>query len=489
MFDKECVPFAPTLIESMRSLGYSFPSAIADLLDNSISAKAKKITIIAEPSSDPEMIIFDDGCGMSYDELYEAMRYGSTNPLETRSEDDLGRFGLGMKSASLSQCRRMVVVSKKDGVISAFSWDLDYVITEGKWMLKGFSAEEILAFPHVSLLDNIPHGTYIYLSDFDRLKEQTGDISNSFNRALGDMEDHVSLVFHRFIDEGLKIELNNRLLESKDPFLSYHPATQRKKEEKVYINENRILLKPYILPHLSKLSKADLEKIGGKERLKNEQGFYVYRNKRLIIWGTWFRLERKDELNKLARVKVDIPNTLDYIWSIDIKKSSATLPDMIKKNMYAAVYESVAGSETVHTHRGRKENASKDIDYVWERIQKRDGFEYLINRDIPQLKVLVDTLSDDQLKMLNSALDVIEEAFPVSALYVDAAKGKVEEKILEESSEIEECLWDELMIQMRYVKDNDLPILDYYKAFAKVEPYCNYPSLVEKIQKEIEKYE
>ena len=127
MFDKECVPFAPTLIESMRSLGYSFPSAIADLLDNSISAKAKKITIIAEPSSDPEMIIFDDGCGMSYDELYEAMRYGSTNPLETRSEDDLGRFGLGMKSASLSQCRRMVVVSKKDGVISAFSWDLDYV--------------------------------------------------------------------------------------------------------------------------------------------------------------------------------------------------------------------------------------------------------------------------------------------------------------------------------------------------------------------------
>ena len=162
---------------------------------------------------------------------------------------------------------------------------------------------------------------------------------------------------------------------------------------------------------------------------------------------------------------------------------------MIKRNMYAAVYESVAGSETVHTHRGRKENASKDIDYVWERIQKRDGFEYLINRDIPQLKVLVDTLSDDQLKMLNSALDVIEEAFPVSALYVDAAKGKVEERILEESSEIEEGLWDELMIQMRYVKDNGLPILDYYKAFAKVEPYCNYPSLVEKIQKEIEKYE
>ena len=107
MFDKECVPFAPALIESMRSLGYSFSSAVADLLDNSISAKANTIHIISEPSIDPFMIIFDDGCGMTNSELYEAMRYGSSNPLETRSEDDLGRFGLGLKSASLSQCRKL----------------------------------------------------------------------------------------------------------------------------------------------------------------------------------------------------------------------------------------------------------------------------------------------------------------------------------------------------------------------------------------------
>ena len=120
MFDKECVPFAPALIESMRSLGYSFSSAVADLLDNSISAKANTIHIISEPSIDPFMIIFDDGCGMTNSELYEAMRYGSSNPLETRSEGDLGRFGLGLKSASLSQCRKLVVVSKKDGNVSGY---------------------------------------------------------------------------------------------------------------------------------------------------------------------------------------------------------------------------------------------------------------------------------------------------------------------------------------------------------------------------------
>lgn len=122
MYEQNCVPFAPSLIESMRSLGYSFSSAIADLIDNSISAKADEISILSEPSADPWMVIFDNGCGMSKDELYEAMRYGSKSPLDKRDSDDLGRFGLGLKAASLSQCRRLVVVSKKNNEISAYSW-------------------------------------------------------------------------------------------------------------------------------------------------------------------------------------------------------------------------------------------------------------------------------------------------------------------------------------------------------------------------------
>ena len=116
MYDKECIPFAPILIESMRSLGYSFSSAIADLIDNSVSAKATKIDIISLPSLNPELVIIDNGTGMSRKELEEAMRYGSKNPLESRDPKDLGRFGLGMKSASLSQCRRLIVTSKKDGI-------------------------------------------------------------------------------------------------------------------------------------------------------------------------------------------------------------------------------------------------------------------------------------------------------------------------------------------------------------------------------------
>jgi DNA mismatch repair enzyme (predicted ATPase) len=331
MKDKECVPYAPSLIESMRSLGYSFSSAIADIIDNSISAQSNRISIVTEPSNNPYLYILDDGYGMTKSELYEAMRYGSGNPQARRSQTDLGRFGLGLKSASLSQCRKLVVISKKNGELSGYSWDMDYVISCGSWMLKEFSETEIREYPQLSRLFSQKSGTYVFWSEFDRIKEGAGDISVTFNKLLDDMVNHLSLVFHRFIEEGLRIDLNGYEINARDPFLTHHRATQRKRESSFYIKDEKITLKPYILPHISKLSQEDIVSLGGKDRITNDQGFYVYRNKRLIIWGTWFRLERKDELNKLARVMVDIPNSLDSLWAIDIKKSSAMLPDIIRK--------------------------------------------------------------------------------------------------------------------------------------------------------------
>ena len=230
MFEKECVPFAPSLIESMRSLGYSFQTAIADLVDNSISAKAKKIKIISEPQNNPYLIIFDDGIGMTKDELYEAMRYGSTNPLAKRNSDDLGRFGLGLKSASLSQCRKLIVISKKNEIINSYAWDLDYITQTGQWLLKGFSDEEIQKFPYINLLSEVSSGTYILLCEFDRIEVGTNDICKTFNKCLSDMTDHLALVFHRFLEEGLIIEVNNTEIEPRDPFLLNNSATQRKKE-------------------------------------------------------------------------------------------------------------------------------------------------------------------------------------------------------------------------------------------------------------------
>lgn len=481
MFNKESIPFAPMLIESMRSLGYSFQSAIADLIDNSISAGANRIDIKLLPTENPYLIILDNGCGMNSYEIEEAMRYGSKNPLDKRKKDDLGRFGLGLKSASLSQCRKLTVVSKKDNEMSAYSWDLDYIAEQKSWMLQGYSKEEINEFPEINLLEEIKNGTYILLQSFDRIKESTNDLCATLTKSMDDTIEHLSLVFHRFLTDGLNIYVNNSKVEAKDPFLLENKKTQFKREQKFSINESSITVKPYILPHISSLTKEDIKKVGGKERLKNEQGFYVYRNRRLIIWGTWFKLGRKEELSKLARVKVDIPNDLDYMWNIDIKKSSAKLPDIIKRNLYSCVEESIFSSENVHTYRGRKE-ANKDVTYLWERNNIRGEIEYKISRKIPQLKLLQESLNDQQVRVLESLLEKLEESLPINALYVDACNGKVKEDSINNTEE----LYIDVMTQIEYAKLENLNYKMLLKAFLKTEPYCNNKELVERLQEVLE---
>lgn len=484
MFSKESVPFAPSLIESMRSLGYSFQSAISDIIDNSISANATRIDIIYIPSNvNPHIIIVDNGNGMTSEELEEAMRYGCKNPLEERDENDLGRFGLGMKSASLSQCRKLTVVSKKNNYRSCYSWDMDYVIKKQSWLMLGYGNDEINELPSINILDKLKSGTYVLLQNFDRVAESTNNLEATLNKSINDTIDHISLVFHRYLEEGIDIYVNNEKICPKDPFITSHKKTQFKRTQSFTINDSIITVKPFILPHINELTLEDIKKVGSKDRLRNEQGFYVYRNKRLIIWGTWFRLERKDELSKLARVMVDIPNSLDYMWNIDIKKSSANLPDIIKKNLYNCVYESILNSEQVHNYRGRKINVDEGIDYVWERFKTRDGYTYTINRNLPQIKLLEQTMDQDQLKIFGNLIGFIEDTFPVATLYIDAAKGHVKNNSDDEEYE---KLHDQLMEQINFAKRKNMDWHSILIGFAKTEPFCNNKDIVKKIEEMLE---
>lgn len=478
MLEKQSLPSAPILIEAIRSLGYSFQTAIADLIDNSISAMAKRIDIILIPNEYPQLIIFDNGFGMCKEELEEALRYGAKNPLEKRSEIDLGRFGLGMKSASLSQCRKLIVISKKDGKLSGFSWDLDYVIERQGWYLLEYGEDEIRKLPNISLFDNVDTGTYLLLENFDRVSSSTANLNNTLRDYMSNTINHLALVFHRYLDDGVEIYVNNNKIKSRDPFLLSNKSTMALREQNITIDNENIKVKPYILPYISKLTQEDLEKVGGKEDLKNNQGFYIYRNKRLIIWGTWFRLTRKEELGKLARVMVDIPNSLDYMWGIDIKKSTANLPDIIKKKLYACIDESIFQSKTVHNYRGRKVNKDKDINYIWERIELRDGcYEYKINRNIQQLKILEETLNPNQLKALDIALNIIEEQFPTNSLYLDASQGKVIEPENDENNEVIEKLYNEIKESLELCASIGMNKETALDALLKTEPYCNYEKL------------
>lgn len=482
MFSKESIPFAPSLIESMRSLGYSFEAAIADLIDNSISARAKRIDIKLSMEDDPYIIIFDDGNGMDKYQIEEAMRYGSKNPLEKRDKDDLGRFGLGLKAATLSQCRKLVVISKKDNIISGYSWDLDYVIENSAWMIIGYSQEELRKFPEFNLFDDINSGTYVLLQKFDRVAESTDNLQKTLINKMNSTIDHLSLVFHRFLEKGLSIYVNDSKLKPRDPFLRENKSTQIKRTQEISINGATITVKPFVLPHLTRLTQSDIEKVGSKEKLRDEQGFYIYRNERLIIWGTWFRLERKDELSKLARVMVDIPSDLDYMWNIDIRKSSANLPDIIKRNLYNCVIESIGSSENVHRYRGRRiKNTS--IEHIWERIEDRDNcYEYRINRNLPQIRLLEESLDKNQWKCLEDLLKQLEMGFPVNTIYLDVAKGKVSSNKL--NIKFEE-MYNEIMEQIGYAKSNGMDYIRYAKLFINSEPYCNYKEVIEKVKGEV----
>ena len=213
------------------------------------------------------------------------------------------------------------------------------------------STPEATRVPHAAQLVARGRGTVVVWQGFDRATAG----KSSETRALGELVDlaasHLSLVFHRFLvnddgHPGLRIAVNNRQLEPVDPFLTSHRSTQALPAESVRIESFTVTLRPYILPHLSKMSAADLVLAGGEDGLRRNQGFYVYRNRRLITYGTWFRLIRQEELTKLARVQVDIANSLDHLWALDVKKSMAFPPEAARAGFRRVVDELRAQADT-----------------------------------------------------------------------------------------------------------------------------------------------
>lgn len=429
MAELSVTPYAPAFIESMRAVGYSLESAIADLVDNSISVGATLVRVEFRPFGEPYVAVIDNGSGMAPDELTEAMRHGGKSPLDVRSPHDLGRFGLGLKTASLSQCRKLSVVSLKNGFLSARCWDIDLVAEREAWVLSIPDTErEIRSLPHVEDILRQGCGTVVIWQELDRLSAGESSVESALGIKMDRVREYLSLVFHRYLagETGisrLQIEINNNPVQPVDPFLSSHKATQPLYEDIFTVEDQEVRVQPYILPHISKLTREELRLAGGEEGLRRNQGFYVYRNKRLIIRGTWFRLARAEELTKLARVRVDIPNTLDHLWTLDIKKSSAHPPEVVRHNLGRTVERIAERSRQTYTYRGR--NTRRDgIIHTWNRIEGRSGISYFINREHPVIEAISGTMDDDQRRLFRNILDTIEATFPADALYADIAADK-----------------------------------------------------------------
>ena len=389
MHEKTLPPNAASLIQSMRDLGYSLETAIADLIDNSITAGAKNIRILLDVKhlDDACLAIIDDGSGMTEDQLLEAMRPGSRDPREKRDANDLGRFGLGLKTASFSQCKSLTVVSRKNGRIFAAQWDLDLVNERNAWIVNILSVEEISALRFIDELGN--RGVYVLWQKMDRLLESnTQELSetNAYEK-LSIVERHLGLVFHRYIageykKRKLSIKINEHPVASFDPFCISNPATQLLPLEIVRIDGHEIRIQPYVLPHHSKLSKKEYDFYRSHSDFVNNQGAYIYRNGRLMAWGDWFRLVPKSEATKLARIKIDFPNALDELWTIDIKKSRAHPPSPVREKLRQIINRIADHSKRVYVGRGNRLLEDQEQP-LWLRYSDRAGIRYALNRDHP----------------------------------------------------------------------------------------------------------
>jgi len=431
----DLAPSPISLIEALRNIGYSIETAVADIIDNSITAGASQINIrFSWNSGDPWLAIIDNGSGMEKVELINAMRFGSMNPLEIRDEKDLGRFGLGMKTASLSQCRHLTVLSKRNGQTTCCDWDLEKLSQpENKgWNLHVVDYATIEPDKMVGLLFketllNYDSGTIVFWEEIDRIKEQGHALSqeNIFNELIDNTRKHLELVFHRFLspDPGKKrvsIIMNGYELPAFNPFNPKNLATQELSEQKIYLNGEIITVQPYILPHHNKVSQEEYKQYSGEGGYLQNQGFYVYRNRRLIIKGTWFRLIKKEELNKLIRVKVDIPNSLDYLWKIDVKKSTAIPPEIIKYELRQVINKIEISGRKVYRQKGQKLSTGIN-DPVWNRIVSDGMISYQINRDHFLVKKLLNIVPSQQKTLVEDLITMFETSFPIDMFFNDYA--------------------------------------------------------------------
>ena len=420
----ELAPRASALAESLRDMGYSLRTALADVIDNSITAGARNIELLADTHDQvPAIGVLDDGCGMTRQDLLDAMRPGSRSPLELRGADDLGRFGLGLKTASFSQCRRVTVYTRKDGVASRASWDLDTVAVRDKWVVEVGDSEDATGIRWSECL--VGDGTLVVWEKLDRLIGSEDRVDRSdLVRQLDDAASHLEFVFHRFLAGGggkkVSMSLNGRELRAFDPFQSNHPATQHHSEEVISLDGREIRIWPVTLPHHDKVEKAEWERLAGPEGYVSNQGFYLYRNRRLILHGTWFRLARQLELTKLARVGIDIPNTLDAEWKIDVKKASAQPPLPVRTRLRRIIERMGVPSRRTYTARGAKLTAESRLP-VWERIQDKNRISYEINGGHPLIAAFRDDLGAERANEFERILSVIAAALPVEALHVDVS--------------------------------------------------------------------
>lgn len=362
----EVIPSARRLIRSLRDMGYDFSTAVADLIDNSIEADATEVVINVEFSGDDSWVeIADNGKGMESRLLREAMRYGSERHY---TGSDLGRFGLGLKTASMSQCQRLTVASRPGGsstLVTAYSWDTHHIQETDRW--------EIVPVPYRDLPNSVRRhlrhtsGTVAIWQRLDRILGYKYPYGEAARKKLAgmcrDLEQHLAMVFHRFMEADaergkLRILLNGNEIRPWDPFARSEPRTVRLQPVQIPLehedSKGTICLQPFVLPHQNSFSSPEAFKLAsGPANWNQQQGFYVYRADRMIQSGGWCRLRTADEHTKLARIAMCFSPDLDEAFRINVSKMRIQLPPQIRDQIDEAIRPVLKLANEVYRGRNR----------------------------------------------------------------------------------------------------------------------------------------
>jgi hypothetical protein len=411
-------PNPGALIESLRAFGYSLRTAIADLIDNSISAGSRNIHLAFHwAGSDSYILLEDDGGGMTEAVLKEAMRLGSRSPVEVRAPHDLGRFGLGMKTASFSQCRRLTVTSRMKGAKQITRrWDLDHVVRRQKW--------ELLAHPADGSETRLPtfeHGTAVLWECMDRVVPpgtKAGDDKrmHRYWEMAEEVKQHLRVVFHRCIEGGSapRIYFNRNRLTPWDPFK--HGGFLN--EENLLLDGVAVQVRAFVLPHPSKLSPDEQKEAEGLRGWPGQQGFYVYRADRLLVAGDWLGLGfLKEDHHRLARLQVVIPNSMDSAWTIDVRKSRAAPPPALRERLHDLAKITRNRAADVFRHRGKLIGKhAQDPGALWQRRVKNNRVFFTVNREHP---LVVAAMGGGAHDAVSGLLRLLEETVPAQTIVID----------------------------------------------------------------------
>lgn len=424
------------MLEALRGLGYSTAAALADVIDNSVSAGATEVRVKFEwDGQESRISILDNGRGMDDAELETAMTLGAKSPLDERAPTDLGRFGMGLKTASFSQCRCLTVASRRvDGPVSCLRWDLDAIAAsqDGGW--KMFEGPAFGSDAFVEPIETLCHGTIVLWERLDRIVTPGYDLDH-FADLVDDVELRLAMVFHRLLEGPspiFRLFVNDRLVSPWDPFMTGHPAKPWQSPVAQIITPSGLVeAQCHVLPHKDRISEEEYRKAGGPEGWTSQQGFYVYRNRRLLLAGGWLGLGQgrswnREEPQRLARIRLDISNTADSTWKIDVKKSTARPPVTVRPWLTKLAEDTRERARRVFAFRGAPmpgPGGLKVEQQAWRVDRLRGGVRYRIDEGHPAVAAVIESVGD-KADLVRAMLRVVEETVPVQRIWLDTAENK-----------------------------------------------------------------